>query len=66
MQTHTPDTEVGKVMQSNVWISGFTPQAELWNICLVMLGFVSAIALELFTCQTVLHFWSILASNSFS
>lgn len=65
MQTSIPQAEAVKVMQSNIWISEFTPQAELWNGCLVMLGFVSAIAIELLTYQVILYFWSIFASGEF-
>ena len=38
---------------------GFTPQAEIWNGRLAMLGFVIAIAIELFSNQGVLHFWGL-------
>ncbi|MEI6332048.1 MAG: chlorophyll a/b-binding protein [Pseudanabaena sp. ELA645] len=50
-------------MMRNAWITGFTPQAELWNGRLAMIGFVSAIAIELFTHKGVLHFWGILSSG---
>jgi len=64
MQTNTPQAEDAKVLQQrNSWVAGFTPQAELWNGRLAMLGFVSAIVIELFTHQGVLHFWGILASG---
>ena len=63
MQTNTPQAEAAEVRQRNAWISGFTPQAELWNGRLAMIGFVSAIAIELFTHQGVLHFWGILSSG---
>ncbi len=63
MQTNTPQAEAARVMNRNAWISGFTPQAELWNGRLAMIGFISAIAIELFTHQGVLHFWGILASG---
>jgi hypothetical protein len=39
---------------------GFTPQAEIWNGRLAMLGFVIAIAIELFSSQGILHFWGLL------
>jgi hypothetical protein len=38
---------------------GFTPQAEIWNGRLAMLGFVIAIAIELFSNQGFLHFWGL-------
>ena len=63
MQTNTPKADTAEIMSRNAWISGFTPQAELWNGRLAMIGFVSAIAIELFTHQGVLHFWGILASG---
>jgi Chlorophyll A-B binding protein len=30
----------------NAWLWGFTPQAELWNGRLAMIGFVSAVLIE--------------------
>lgn len=63
MQTNTPQAESEKAMLRNAWISGFTPQAELWNGRLAMLGFVLAIAIELFTHQGILHLWGILDSG---
>ncbi len=60
MQPNTPQTGVADVLNRNAWISGFTPQAELWNGRLAMIGFVSAIAIELYTHQGILHFWGIL------
>ncbi|HEY9907140.1 MAG TPA: chlorophyll a/b-binding protein [Thermosynechococcaceae cyanobacterium] len=44
----------------NAWRFGFTPQAELWNGRLAMIGFVSALLVELFSGQGVLHFWGVL------
>jgi Chlorophyll A-B binding protein len=44
----------------NAWKFGFTPQAELWNGRLAMIGFVSALAVELFSGQGVLHFWGLI------
>jgi hypothetical protein len=40
----------------NAWKFGFTPQAELWNGRLAMIGFLSAVLVELFLGQGVLHF----------
>lgn len=39
---------------------GFTPQAENWNGRLAMIGFLSALLVELFSGQGVLHFWGLL------
>ncbi|MDZ7964644.1 MULTISPECIES: chlorophyll a/b-binding protein [unclassified Nostoc] len=39
---------------------GFTPQSENWNGRLAMIGFVSAILIEAFSGQGLLHFWGIL------
>ena len=44
----------------NAWVWGFTPQAESWNGRLAMIGFVSALLVELFSGQGVLHFWNLL------
>ena len=63
MQTNNPQAEAAEVMMHNSWITGFTPQAELWNGRLAMIGFVSAIAIELFTHKGVLAFWGILSSG---
>lgn len=40
----------------NAWIWGFTPQAEIWNGRLAMVGFVSAVLIELLSNQGVLRF----------
>jgi len=63
VQTNTPQAEAAEAIQRNAWLTGFTPQAELWNGRLAMIGFVSAIAIELFAHQGVLHFWGILSSG---
>jgi Chlorophyll A-B binding protein len=44
----------------NSWIWGFTPQAELWNGRLAMIGFMFAVLIEVFSGQGLLHFWDIL------
>jgi len=43
----------------NGWAWGFTPQAESWNGRLAMIGFVSALLVELFSGQGVFHFWNL-------
>ncbi|EKU99140.1 Chlorophyll A-B binding protein [Leptolyngbya sp. PCC 7375] len=40
----------------NGWLWGFTPQAELWNGRLAMIGFVCALTIEVLSSQGVLHF----------
>jgi hypothetical protein len=44
----------------NVWSFGFTAGAENWNGRLAMIGFVSALAIELISGQGVLHFWGLM------
>lgn len=44
----------------NDWVWGFTPQAEIWNGRFAMIGFGSALLIEMFSGQGVLHFWNLL------
>ncbi|MEL6461376.1 MAG: chlorophyll a/b-binding protein [Cyanobacteria bacterium J06621_15] len=44
----------------NAWRWGFTPQAEIWNGRLAMIGFLAVVLIEVFTGEGVLHFWDIL------
>jgi hypothetical protein len=44
----------------NGWRWGFTLQTESWNGRLAMLGFASALLIEVLSGQGVLHFWNIL------
>ena len=44
----------------NAWISGFTPQAEIWNGRFAMLGFVAALITELAAGEGVLHFYNLI------
>lgn len=53
--TNTPVTE-----DRNAWRWGFTPQAEIWNGRLAMIGFLAAALVELTSGQGFLHFWGIL------
>ncbi len=57
----TPSTTVTTTtaQDRNAWRWGFTPQAEIWNGRLAMIGFVSAIAIELLSHSGVLHFWGL-------
>jgi hypothetical protein len=48
------------VEDRNAWRWGFTPQAEIWNGRLAMLGFLVAALIELFSGEGFLHFWDIL------
>jgi hypothetical protein len=59
MQDVTKTTD--KVTDSrNAWRWGFTPQAEMWNGRLAMIGFLAAAIIELASGQGFLHFWGIL------
>jgi hypothetical protein len=53
-------TPTSKVEDRNSWVFGFTPQAEIWNGRLAMIGFVAAIVTEVLTKQGVLHFWGLM------
>jgi hypothetical protein len=44
----------------NGWVWGFTPQAEIWNGRLAMLGFVIAVLIEGLSNQGFLHFWNLM------
>lgn len=57
--TNTPNTPITNPEDRNAFKFGLTPQAEIWNGRLAMLGFVIAIAIELFSNQGVLHFWGL-------
>ena len=63
-QDTTLRTEMMGTAVRNAWAWGFTPQAELWNGRLAMIGFVSAILTELFTHMGILHFWGLLSSGA--
>ena len=39
---------------------GFTPQAEIWNGRLAMIGFVAAVIIELVSEEGVLHYWGLM------
>jgi hypothetical protein len=58
--TNTPNQPITNPEDRNAWKGGFTPQAEIWNGRLAMLGFVIALAIELFSNQGLLHFLGIL------
>jgi Chlorophyll A-B binding protein len=48
----------------NRWTWGFTPQAELWNGRIAMLGFMAALLTELLANQGVLHFWNLMETST--
>lgn len=48
----------------NGWLWGFTPQAEIWNGRLAMIGFASALLIELFSGKGVLEFWNLLQAST--
>ena len=64
MQTNKTQGEMMESAVRNAWTWGFTPQAEIWNGRLAMIGFISAIAIELFTNKGLLHFWGLLSSGT--
>lgn len=57
MQNTTQVTPITDPQERNSWKMGFTPQAEIWNGRLAMLGFAAAVLIELLSRQGVLHFW---------
>lgn len=58
--TDSTKTVAPVVEERNAWRWGFTPQAEIWNGRLAMIGFVAAALIEVFSGQGFLHFWGIL------
>lgn len=58
--TNATKTIISIPEDRNAWRWGFTPQAEIWNGRLAMIGFLSATLIELFSGQGFLHFWGIL------
>ncbi|MDX2096616.1 MAG: chlorophyll a/b-binding protein [Leptolyngbyaceae cyanobacterium bins.59] len=53
-------TKATVVEDRNAWKFGFTPQAEIWNGRLAMIGFAAALIIELTSGQGVLHFWGLI------
>lgn len=60
MQDATKTVTPPVIEDRNAWKFGFTPQAELWNGRLAMIGFLAAILIELFSGEGVLHFWGLM------
>jgi hypothetical protein len=58
--TNATKTITSVTEDRNAWRWGFTPQAEIWNGRLAMIGFLAATLIELFSGQGFLHFWGIL------
>jgi hypothetical protein len=59
--TNTTQTAITNIVEDrNAWRWGFTPQAEIWNGRLAMIGFLVTILIELFSSQGFLHFWGIM------
>ena len=51
----------GSIARSrNALVFGFSPQAELWNGRMAMIGFMSIVLLEFFAKKGILHLWGIL------
>ena len=65
METRTPNAlppvaNAYNGKDRNAFLFGFTPQAEIWNGRLAMIGFLAAAGIELFSGQGFLHFWGIM------
>jgi hypothetical protein len=58
---NAPQSAISPLVDRNAWFWGFTPQAEIWNGRFAMIGFVSAILVELFSHQGILHFWGLIS-----
>ena len=54
------DKSAAATKSRNAIVFGFSPQAELWNGRMAMIGFVSIVILEFFAKKGILHLWGIL------
>lgn len=59
-KTATPAVSNSVADDRNAWRWGFTPQAEIWNGRLAMIGFLAAALIEILSGKGFLHFWGIL------
>lgn len=57
---NAPTPPITDPAERNSWKTGFTPQAEIWNGRLAMIGFIAALATEFLANQGVLHFWGLM------
>jgi hypothetical protein len=57
---NAPTPQITDPAERSSWKTGFTPQAEIWNGRLVMIGFIAALLTELLASQGVLHFWGLM------
>jgi hypothetical protein len=60
-KTYTPGASpnpLNETSKNSIW--GFTPGSELLNGRLAMIGFGSALLIEFFSGQGILHFWNLL------
>jgi hypothetical protein len=60
MTNATKTSTAPVAVDRNGWRWGFTPEAEIWNGRLAMIGFSAAALIELFSGKGFLHFWGIL------
>ena len=60
----TSPKKISPSVDRNHWTWGFTPQAELWNGRIAMIGFMAALLTELLANQGVLHFWNLIETTT--
>jgi Chlorophyll A-B binding protein len=57
---NTPLQEPLETENRNAWVFGFTPQAEIWNGRLAMIGFITVFLTETFSSGRILQLWGLL------